>query len=368
VGVGLEIAGRRLRASGLTGTGPGFVAPDEVVRRHGAMQAQEYPLAKWAIGQRAPSLVDEDVDRALSEGSIVRTHVLRPTWHFVAPDDLRWLLALTGPRVQRTAQRRLRQLGLDGRTLARCEAAIGSALEGGSRLTRNELGDVLDRAKVDRSGQRLPWVIIHCELEAIICSGGLSGKQHTYALVDERVPNDRSFDRDDALAELVRRYLAGHGPATVQDLRWWSSLTVADVKEALGILGSEAISEDIDGITFWSLAASERDPVPDPGVQLLHAFDELIVGYTLSRFFGDPRAELARAAWTDRTLPTGLVLHDGEIAGLWKRSVKKDSVTLQALLYGGVRRRFTQALEAAGEELGRFLALRPMVETSVLGD
>jgi hypothetical protein len=360
----LAIARRRMRSSGLTGAG--FVAPDEVVRRHGAMQAQEYGLAKWAIGQRAEGLVDEDLDRALSEGSIVRTHVLRPTWHFVAPDDLRWLLSLTGPRVQRTAQRRFRQLGLDGRTLARCEAAIGSALEGGNRLTRNELGDVLDRAKVDRSDQRLPWVIMHCELEAVICSGGLSGKQHTYALVDERVSQDRHVAGDATLAELVRRYLDGHGPATVQDLRWWSSLAVADIKEGLGILGSEVISEEIGSITFWSLAAPERDPVSEGGVDLLHTFDELIVGYTQSRYFGDPRAEVARAAWKERTLPTGLVLYDGAIAGLWKRSVKKDSVTLQAFLYGGIRRPLAQALEAAGEDLGRFLSRRPMVETSVL--
>jgi hypothetical protein len=347
--------------------GTGFVAAKDVVRRHGAMQAQEYGLAKWAVGQRARGLVDEDLDRALSEGSIVRTHVLRPTWHFVAPDDLRWLLALTGPRVQRHNEPRYRELGLDRRTLSRCESLVASALEGGNHLTRAEIGAVLDATRIDRSGQRLPYIITHCELEAVICSGGLSGKQHTYALVDERVPNDRPFDRDDALAELVRRYLAGHGPATVQDLRWWSSLTVADLKEALGILGSEVIGEEIDGVTFWSLAASETDPASEDGVDLLHAFDELIVGYSQSRYFGDPRAEVARAAWKDRTLPTGIALHDGGIAGLWKRSVSKDSVTIEAFLYGGVRRQVAQALEAAGEDLGRFLGRRPIVETSVLG-
>jgi hypothetical protein len=336
-------------------TGTRFATAEEVVRRHGAMQSQEYPLAKWAIGQRARGVVDEDVDRALATGSIVRTHVLRPTWHFVARDDLRWLLSLTGPRVQRHNERRYRELGLDNRTLHRCESVVASALEGGTHLTRNEIAEVLDTARIDRSGQRLPYIVGHCELEAVICSGGLSGKQHTYALVNERVPKARPFDRDEALAELARRYLAGHGPATVQDLRWWSSLTISDIREALGMLGSEAASEEIDGVTFWSLADPKSDAMPAKDVQLLHAFDELIVGYTQSRFFGDPRAELARAAWKDRGAPRGLLLFDGGIAGLWRRSAKADSIAVEAFLYESATPRLTRALGAAVDDLGRFL-------------
>jgi hypothetical protein len=330
------------------------------------MQAQEYALAKWAIGQRTEGVVDADIDRALAEGSIVRTHVLRPTWHFVARDDLRWLLALTGPRVQRHSERRYRELGLDSRSLSRCQSVITSALEGGNRLTRLQIAEVLDAARIDRSGQRLPWILLHCELEAVICSGGLSRKQHTYALVDDRVPGGRPFDRDEALAELARRYLAGHGPATVQDLRWWSSLTVADIRDALGMLGSEAVREEIDGITFWSLAGSRGAPLSKGGVQLLHAFDELIVGYTQSRYFGDPRAEVARAAWKDSSLARGLLLHDGAIAGLWRRSLKRDAVAVEALLYGSVGPSVLRALRKAVADLGRFLGIQPRVETTLL--
>ena len=357
----LQISERRMRSSGLAGVP--FADPVEVVRRHGAMQAQEYGLAKWAIGQRADGLVDEDLDRALSAGTIARTHVLRPTWHFVAREDLRWLLALTGPRVQRHNEPRCRELGLDHRTLSRSQSLIASALEGGNRLTRNEIADVLDGARIDRSGQRLPYILMHCELEAVVCSGGFSGRQHTYALVDERVPNDGRFDRDDALGELARRYLAGHGPATVRDLRWWSSLTVADIREALGMLGSEAASEEWGGITFWSLAASHEDPLEEGSVQLLHAFDELIVGYTHSRYFGDPRGESARAAWRDGTFPRGIILQGGRIAGHWRRTLEKDSVTIEALLY---ERMEARALRAAADALGRFVGRRSNVETSLL--
>ena len=330
------------------------------------MQAQEYALAKWAIGQRARSLVDGDLDRALEDGSIVRTHVLRPTWHFVARDDLRWLLALTGPRVRRSIERRFRDLGLDQRTLSRCETAIMSSLEGGNRLTRNEIAGVLDDTKIDRSGQRLPFILLHCELGTLICSGGLSGKQHTYALVDERFPKAKPFDRDEALAELARRYLAGHGPATVQDLRWWSSLTLADIRTALGMLGSDAVSEEFDGVTFWWPADSVRDPRSGGGLQLLHAFDELIVGYTQSRFFGDPSAELAREAWQKRGAPNGVVLDNARIAGLWRRSVKRDSIVVEAFLFEKETPKLRRELEAAVNQHGRFHGTEASVETTLL--
>lgn len=352
-----------MRNSGLTGTS--FAAPDEVVRWHGAVQAQDYAPAKWSIGQRATKLVDADVDRALASGSVVRTHVLRPTWHFVARDDIRWLLALTGPRVHRHNGPRYRDLGLDERTRARCEARIASALEGGNRLTRDAIAGILDHAGIDRSGQRLPYILMHCELEATICSGGPAGKQHTYALLDERVPNDHRFDRDEALVELTRRYLTSHGPATVQDLRWWSSLTVADIKQALRMLGSDVQSETIDDITLWSLTSEPSRPPGGRGAHLLQPFDELLVGYTESRFFGDPRAAAARAAWRDRNQPRGVVLVNGGVAGHWRRTIEKDSVTVEVRMYEDAKPSDARAIKAAATDLGRFLGRRLTVDVLV---
>jgi len=358
----LGITRRRMRNSRLSGTS--FGTPEEVVRWHGAMQAQDYGPAKWSIGQRSRALVDRDLDSALTAGSIVRTHVLRPTWHFVARDDVRWLLALSGPRVQQHIAPRYRKLGLDGRTRARCEAVITSALGSGNRLTRNGIAGVLDGANIDRSGQRLAHILVHCELEAAICSGGPEGKQHTYALLDERVPDHRRLHGEDALAELVRRYLASHGPATVQDLRWWSSLTVADIKKALSMLGSEVESETVDGMTLWSIASEEPRPPSGRGVHLLQTYDELIVGYTESRHLGDPRATAVRAAWRDRSLPNGLVLQNGAIAGHWRRTVEKDAIVLELMLYQQIARDDARALEAAAQSLGRFLGRRVTTETT----
>ena len=362
---GRDVAARRLGNSGLSA--PRFAHPEEVVRWHGAMQAQDHGPAKWSVGQRSTGLTDRDLEGALAAGSIVRTHVLRPTWHFVARDDLRWLLALTGPRVQRHNGPRYRELGLDSRTLARCEELIGSALEAGNRLTRAAIGLTLEDLGVDTSGQRLAYVLMHCELEAVIASGGFEGRQHTYALVDDRVPPAEEFDRDQALAELTRRYLASHGPAAVQDLRWWSSLTVADIKHALSMLGAEVQNEAIDGLSFWMLASDAGRAPAARGAHLLQPYDELIVGYTESRYLGDPRAEAARAAWRDRRLPNGVLLAGDRVAGHWKRTVQRDSVTVEALTYRRPTPPQTRALETAARKLGRFLERPATLEVRAMG-
>jgi hypothetical protein len=356
-----------MRNSRLTGTR--FESADEAVRWHLAMQAQEYGPAKWSIGQRSTGLVDADLDEALAAGSIVRTHVLRPTWHFIARDDVRWLLALSGPRVQQGNAGRYRELGLDARARARGERLISSALAGGNRLTRNEVGDVLDAARFDRSGQRMPYILMHCELEAVICSGGLSGKEQTYALLDERAPKGGRFDRDDALVELARRYLGSHGPATVKDLSWWSGFTMADVRKALDLLAAEVRSESVDGIVLWSIAADDAPPTPPRGAHLLQTYDELVVGYTESRFFRDPALTRASDAWSGASgipLPTGGVLLNGRIGGHWRRTIKRGRIDVEIHLYEEPRRADARALETAASDLGRFFGRDVALETKLL--
>jgi hypothetical protein len=203
---------------------------------------------------------------------------------------------------------------------------------------------------------------MHCELEAIVCSGPLAGKKHTYALVDERVPPGDGFDRDDALIELARRYLSSHGPATVTDFRWWSSLTTADIRQALEGLGRKVRRETIDGSTFWTLTKDADPPARVRGAHLLQGYDELIVGYTESRFFGDPVGARARETWRDRSLPTGVILLDGKVAGHWKRTVVKDTVKVEMLTYEEAEPRELRALESVGTRLAQFLDRRPRIE------
>lgn len=359
-----EIARRRIGNSRLTGDR--FAAPDDVVRWHLAMQAQEYGPAKWSIGQRSTGLVDAEVEEAVAAGSIVRTHVLRPTWHFVARDDIRWLLALSGPRVQQGNAGRNRQLGLDARTLTRTEKVVTSTLQGGNRLTRDELAKEFDRRKLDRGGQRMPYLLMHCELVGLIGSGGRKGKQHSYALLDERVPaQPRPLGRDDALVELVRRYLGSHGPATVKDVSWWSGLTMTDIRHALDLLGDEVARDDVDGLSFVS-ASSERSTRPPAagGVHLLQTYDELVVGYTESRFHGEAVGDLAREAWNDRTYPTGVFLLRGRVFGHWRRTLDAKRIRVAIHTYADATAADERSLGAATRRLGRFVGLPVDVEIS----
>jgi hypothetical protein len=350
----LEISRRRIRNSRLTGDP--FAAPEEAVGWHLAMQAQDYGPAMWSIGQRSRGLDAADIDRALTEGAIVRTHVLRPTWHFVARDDVRWLLALSGPRVQQGNAARYRQLGLDARTRSRAEKVIAAALEGGNRLTRDEIAAAFDCRKLDRDGQRMPYLLMHAELEALIGSGGRRGKQQTYALLDERVPAiGRNFDRGEALVELVRRYLKSHGPATVKDMSWWSGLTMTDIRKALEMLGDEVGSEAADGLALWSVSSERaRRAPPARGAHFLQTYDELVVGYTESRFHGEAGRELARAAWNERTFPSGIVLLNGRVGGHWRRTIEPNRIDATFHLYDAVTEAERRALETAAKRLGRF--------------
>ena len=198
------------------------------------MQSQDYPGAKWAIGLRA-DVTDEDVERACDDGAIIRTHILRQTWHFIARDDIRWMLALSGPRVNAVNAHYYRKMKLDERTFSRSRTVVERVLRDRQHLTRPELKAALGRAGIVADGPRLAFLIMRIELDAVVCSGPRHGGQLTYALLEERVPRAKSLDRDAALAELARRYFASHGPATLRDYVWWSGLTVRDAKAGIDL-------------------------------------------------------------------------------------------------------------------------------------
>jgi winged helix DNA-binding protein len=357
-----SIARRRMHASRLTGEP--FAGAVEVVRHHLAMQAQEFGPAKWSIGQRSDGVLDPDVDRAVEDGSIVRTHILRPTWHFVAREDLRWLMALSGPRVARGNAGRYRRLGLDAKSFDRAATLIVRELDGGARRTRDQLAEALDRAGFDREGQRMPHILMQLELDLVIGSGGLDGKRQTYILLDGRVPSAELIDRDEALVELVRRYLGSHGPSTVKDMGWWSGLTMGDLRRGLEALGDEVRSEEVDGFSCWSLSAAESRPPAPRGAQLLQTYDELVVGYTESRFAGDPSSELARGAWMERSFPTGLLLLGDRVGGHWRRTFERDGVRIEAHLYEEPTSATTKAVSAVARRFGRFVGITPSIEQS----
>ena len=243
----MDILNQRLQGQRLLQ--PGQATAPEIVRWMGAVQAQDYGGARWAVAQRGQGLTAADIDRALATGAILRTHVLRPTWHLVDAADIRWMLELTAPRVKALAAYGNRQSGLDAATLARSNRVLAAALRG-RQLTRPDVDAELRRGGVTADAIGLGRLLMAAELDGVICSGALRGKQHTYALLDERVPPSVPFDRDTALGELAARYYASHGPATVRDFAWWSGLAVADATAAIQQPRLESI--DLGATRYWS--------------------------------------------------------------------------------------------------------------------
>ena len=330
-------------------TSPRRQEPHEVVTWLGAMQAQEYAMAKWAIGLRLPGATHAAIEHALDAGTILRTHVLRPTWHFVAPADIRWLLALTAPRVRAKMAIMDRAHGVEARLLKRSHAVILRALHGGHTLTRAELQLALRRAHITADGVRLVHVLMHAELDGLICSGPRRGKQSTYALLDERVPATKPLTRDAALAALAQRYFQSRGPATARDFAWWSGLTVRDAKAGIAALGTGFAHETLDGETY----VFPTTPLPRTTARgatfLLPDYDEYGIAYA-------DRSALMRPT---NPIPAynRLVVIDGQAEGSWKRTETRAGLAIELVPFATWTAPQRAAVTRATARLGTFLGL-----------
>ncbi len=312
--------------------GKGLERPVDAVRWMGAVQAQDYAAAKWAVGMRTSGSDEAQIEEAFTAGEIARTHVMRPTWHFVAPEDLRWMQALTSPRVKALMAYSSRQTGLDAAILRRSCAVLAKALRDGKQLTRTELSASLDEAGIPANGLRLANILIHAELEAVICSGGRRGKQFTYALVDERAPQRNQLARDESLALLTSRYFTSHGPATARDYAWWSGLSSADVKRGLEMVRSRLICAEIDGQSYWMTESAPAVRYPLGAAHLLGNYDEYIVGYSdRSAIFDDVHAVHLDARHNPLFQHT--IVSRGRVVGTWKRPGGKAAADIAPMLF-----------------------------------
>ncbi len=296
--------------------------PAELVGWCGAVQSQDLPLAKWSIGQRLAGCTEQEVADALTDGSMLRTHVLRPTWHFVARDDLRWMLALTAPHVLVKLRPYDARAGLHEPTAAKGAKAIETAIDRRGALTRAELAQVLRTSGLgDVTNWLVGHVLMHAELRGIICSGPARGAQQTYALLDERAPARSTLTHDEALAELARRYFRSHAPATALDFRWWSGLSAAEARRGIDALGDLVEPASVAGSTYivWRDAVVPRGSART--AHLLQPFDELVVAYSESRHVVD-RAGLVRDRKPDGLLTRSVVV-DGQVAGRWSRTLDR---------------------------------------------
>lgn len=339
----------RWRMHSLRLAGPPFGSPEQVVRGLLAVQAENRSQAAWAVATRTTGVLEPDMDRLLDAGTILRTHVLRTTWHFVLPDDIRWLLELTAPRLRRTWQSLQQQLGTSAEELERSRDAVVDALTTQGPLTRTALGEHLTQAGLPAAGQRLGLVLADAELEALICSG----PGDTYALLAERAPAARRLQRDDALAEIALRYFAGHGPATERDLAYWATLTVTDVRRGLAAVADRLHRIEHDGLTYWSGTAGPPDDVErlEPRAHLLQILDEYYRGYQHSRHLLDLVGIVPR----ERLPDVGMVLVDGQMVAGMRRDVQAETVRFTVRPYRPLDSEERALIADAAERYGAFL-------------
>ena len=354
-----DIARLRLARHGITA--PRFQSPEAVVRWLGAVQSQEYDVARWSLGQRTKTESDASVEQALSDGRILRTHVMRPTWHFVLPEDIRWLVELTAPRIRRTLAYYDRQLELDEATFTRSDSLIVAALTDAGSLTRNEIARVLSAGGIEATGQRLGHLMFHAELGCLVCSGPRKGKQHTYSLLAARAPNAKSLPRDEALAALARRFFSSHGPATPKDFAVWANLTLTDARRGLEMLAGAVETLTVDGRSYWLLGESTPPDADAPRAQLLQGYDEYIMGYNETKdVFGYGSTGYIRAGLPPMT--HALVI-DGRVAGHWRRTQTPKAITVDLQLYRRLNPTDLAATETAIQRFGNFVGMPASIGT-----
>ncbi|HEX6854150.1 MAG TPA: winged helix DNA-binding domain-containing protein [Streptosporangiaceae bacterium] len=353
----LDIARWRLRTQRLAR--PHAESADEVVGSLLAVQAENPSQAAWAVAARTENADRADLAARLDDGAIVRTHVLRPTWHFARAADIAWLLDLTGPRLRQVTRRVLRSMhGLDEHSIGPALVTLIGILDRRGHLTRTELAGELRQAGLDGSGHMVMMLVMHAELEGLICSGPVAGGEHTYALMGRRVPSPRRLGRDEALAEIALRYFTGHGPATERDLAYWASLTVADVRAGLAQVRDKLGSFGHDGRTFWHAPGEEPPRGPqEPAGHLLQILDETYRGYQDSRWMLDAAGHVPRT----RETAIGMALAGAQLAAAVKRTVTGDQVRFDLQPYRVLSPAQISALQEAARRYGEFLSLEPRV-------
>ncbi len=348
-----EVTRLRLRQQGIDAAR--FRSPADVVRRFGAVQAQDYNGALWALGLRLSGANEEAVERAVVERSIVRTWPMRGTLHFVAAEDVRWMLELLGARTLARAASRYRQLGLDDATFEQSRRVLARELEGGRQLTRAELAAAFERGGIATEGQRLLHILQRTSLEGLTCYAARRGRQLTFALLEEWAPSSKRLSREEALAELAGRYFRSHGPATLQDFVWWSSLTTTDARAGLETAKPRLRREEFDGHTCWLSTTAAEASESSPTAHLLPPYDEYTVAYKDRGALLHPA--LAREANAAGIIFSPTVLVDGLAVGSWKRRLERDTVLVETNLRATLKRNESRALGEAARRYGEFVGM-----------
>ncbi len=329
---------------------PSCKTPQALVAHQGAVQAQDYAGAKWAIGLRLPQLTDADVEQAFQQGDLIRTHILRPTWHFVSPADLRWMLQISAPRVQTVNGSMYRKVGLDSAYFKRSNDALAKALEGGRQRTRQDLATELLEGGLNAAEFKLSYLMMQAELDGVICSGARQGKQFTYALLDERVPAAPPWSQEEALAELIRRYFQSRGPATLVDFVTWSGMTLTQAKAGMASVQSEFNQVKTEGKDYWFPSTPPAATDLSEANFLLPNYDEYFIGFKDRSAILDPEYTVDEG----RGMLSHVIILRGKVAGSWQRSITKAKVNFHLKPFRKLNEADQLALERQMQHYARF--------------
>lgn len=316
--------------------------PKDVVSWLGAVQAQEYAVSKWAIALRLPNATHTEIENAINKGEIIRTHILRPTWHFVAAKDIHWMLRVSAPRVHAVNAFMYRQCGLDKKAFARTNKILEKELKGGQFKTRDELNAVFARNKIEAKGHHLAYIMMYAELEGLICNGPRIGKNHTYALLEERVKPVKALSHEEALVELTKRYFASRGPATVKDYVWWSGLTVKDARQGIESLGKKIDSVLIEGQEYFFIKGDDNPVEITQPTFLMPDYDEYGIAYKDRSAIFNAKNIIPKTGVHNRMVVVG-----GTIAGSWKPVVKNKATEVDISLFRKLNRNEQKDLQNA---------------------
>ena len=319
-----------------------------------ALQAQDYSMSKWALGIRIRNSTQKCINNEIDSGDIIRTHLLRPNWHFVSSNDVYWLLELSAPQIKAALKYRDKQLGLSETVFRKCNSAIEKTLKNSNHLTRDELIAELIKSKLILNNNQASHIFIRAEAEGIICSGKQKEGKPTYAILEEWVPErNRKVNRDEALKELGQRYFISRGPATIQDFTWWSGLSSRDAKLALEYNKPHLISETIEDQTYWFVNSSIEPNSMQDETFLLPSYDEFIIGYR------DRKASLSKVDQKKTISDNGIfyptILLNGQIIGTWTCNNKKDTVVISTKLFKTDFKNQVKLLKKSVTDYSRFI-------------
>ncbi len=301
-----------------------FTRAGDLVNYMGAMQAQDYRMAKWAIGARLPGINENTISEAIASGEILRTHVMRPTWHFVSAEDIYWMLELTAPRIRSGMKGRHQRLGLTKAIINKSYDIIIKALEGNKHCSRDELVGLLAASGIDTkpADNRASHIMLTAELDTLVCSGADKNNKPTYALLEERVPVKNRLSREEALSQLAGKYFRSHGPASIRDFSWWSGLSLTDARKALQMIKKDFEEIEVDGQAYWFSPADHNPDRAGKSLFLLPAYDEFLISYA------DRSASLPSTHNKNTISNNGifrpLIVENAHISGIWKISTVKN--------------------------------------------